>query len=135
VCASVIERVGVTAKTKLSTFDRIGLVVVTLLGTCIGLEIGFASDIRLTPMLALLFPGPLIAPGIARILGLAASVWTVVIFSQLPRNTKRVGSIGCGWYAKCDLFCLIQVAHYKTWRRALDSLLHSSPDAHPTYKD
>src|SRR3954453_3527817 len=26
------------------------------------------------------------------------------------RNTPRVGLIGCGWYGKCDLFRLIQVA-------------------------
>jgi hypothetical protein len=59
VCVSVIERVGVTAraKPKLSAFDRLGIVVVVLLGTAIGLEIAFASDIKLTPMLASLFPG------------------------------------------------------------------------------
>ena len=27
-----------------------------------------------------------------------------------PRRPKRVGLIGCGWYGKCDLFRLIQVA-------------------------
>ena len=26
------------------------------------------------------------------------------------REAKRVGLIGCGWYGKCDLFRLIQVA-------------------------
>src|SRR5713226_7014469 len=27
-----------------------------------------------------------------------------------PANRPRVGLIGCGWYGKCDLFRLIQVA-------------------------
>jgi predicted dehydrogenase len=33
------------------------------------------------------------------------------VFAAEPRATKqRVGLIGCGWYGKCDLFRLIQVA-------------------------
>ena len=38
VYVNVTERVGVTPKAKLSAFDRLGIVVVVLLGTCIGLE-------------------------------------------------------------------------------------------------
>jgi predicted dehydrogenase len=30
--------------------------------------------------------------------------------AELASQTKRVGLIGCGWYGKCDLFRLIQVA-------------------------
>jgi len=41
---------------RLSTFDRMGLGLVSILGTCIGLMIALASDIRLTPAVALLFP-------------------------------------------------------------------------------
>jgi hypothetical protein len=42
---------------KLSTFDRIGVAFVTLVGAGLGLMIFTASAIRLTPMLALVFPG------------------------------------------------------------------------------
>jgi hypothetical protein len=50
---------------RLSTFDRAGIVILSILGTCMGLMIGLASDIRLTlPVallfLALLFPGVLV---------------------------------------------------------------------------
>ena len=31
-------------------------------------------------------------------------------FGATSREAKRVGLIGCGWYGKCDLFRLIQVA-------------------------
>jgi hypothetical protein len=65
VYVNVTERVGVTPKAKLSAFDRLGIVVVVLLGTCIGLEIALASDFRLTLALALLFPGLLIGLGAA----------------------------------------------------------------------
>lgn len=82
-----------TARAKLSAFDRIGLVVVTLLGTCIGLEIGLASDISLTPILALLFPGLLIGFGVARILGLAAGVFTCA-----AANGAAYGLLLYGWY-------------------------------------
>src|SRR5437762_10355033 len=30
--------------------------------------------------------------------------------AELADQKKRVGLIGCGWYGKCDLFRLIQVA-------------------------
>src|SRR5436190_15942463 len=30
--------------------------------------------------------------------------------AQVAGKTRRVGLIGCGWYGKCDLFRLIQVA-------------------------
>ena len=84
---------GVTARAKLSAFDRVGIVVITLLGTCIGLEIGLASDIRLTPILALLFPGLLIGFGVARICGLAAGV-----FACATANGVAYGLLLYGWY-------------------------------------
>src|SRR5438128_2200878 len=30
--------------------------------------------------------------------------------AELAEQKKRVGLIGCGWYGKCDLFRLIQIA-------------------------
>src|SRR5438105_239697 len=30
--------------------------------------------------------------------------------ADVPDTKKRVGLIGCGWYGKCDLFRLLQVA-------------------------
>jgi predicted dehydrogenase len=40
--------------------------------------------------------------------GLAASAGDLLAFADM--KPKRVGLIGCGWYGKCDLFRLIQVA-------------------------
>jgi hypothetical protein len=44
------------SSTALSTFDRIGVAVVALLGTCLGWEITTATDIVLTPTLVLFLP-------------------------------------------------------------------------------
>jgi hypothetical protein len=93
VCVSVIERVGETARVKLSAFDRAGIVVVMLLGTCIGLEIASASDIRLTPMLALLFPDVLIGFGVAPILGAPVGV-----IACAAANGAAYGFFLYGWY-------------------------------------
>ena len=38
--------------------------------------------------------------------GLAAST----LHADTPQKPPRVGLIGCGWYGKCDLLRLIQVA-------------------------
>jgi hypothetical protein len=59
---------------RLSTFDRMGVGLVSILGTCIGLMIALASDIRLTPAVALLFPGLLVGVIVARLFGIAAGV-------------------------------------------------------------
>jgi len=32
------------------------------------------------------------------------------LYASAPQKTPRVGLIGCGWYGKCDLFRLLQVA-------------------------
>jgi hypothetical protein len=45
------------SRVKLSAFDRIGVALVTLVGTGLGMTIFTASDIQLTPMLALVYPG------------------------------------------------------------------------------
>jgi predicted dehydrogenase len=42
-------------------------------------------------------------------LAAAASVATGA-YAAAPEKIRRVGLIGCGWYGKCDLFRLIQVA-------------------------
>jgi uncharacterized membrane protein len=52
-----------------------------------------ASDIRLTPMLALLFPGVLIGLGVARLFGVAAGV-----FACAAANGAAYGLILYGWY-------------------------------------
>jgi hypothetical protein len=83
----------VPSRAKLSAFDRAGIVVVVLLGTCIGLEIAMASHIRLTPTLALLFPGVLIGFGVARIFGVAAGV-----FVCATANGAAYGLLLYGWY-------------------------------------
>src|SRR6266705_2569235 len=41
----------------------------------------------------------------------AAAVSSLVAYGvDFADQKKRVGLIGCGWYGKCDLFRLIQVA-------------------------
>jgi predicted dehydrogenase len=42
--------------------------------------------------------------------GLAIAGSSARTFGSNSREAKRVGLIGCGWYGKCDLFRLIQVA-------------------------
>jgi predicted dehydrogenase len=42
--------------------------------------------------------------------GLALSATGYFAAGAADEKTKRVGLIGCGWYGKCDLFRLIQVA-------------------------
>ena len=53
----------------LSTFDRIGVAVVALLGTCLGWGITIANDIALTPTLAFIFPGSAIGFAASKIVG------------------------------------------------------------------
>src|SRR5438105_2574959 len=42
--------------------------------------------------------------------GLAASAPDAFAAEFADQKPKRVGLIGCGWYGKCDLFRLLQVA-------------------------
>src|SRR5437879_1637934 len=76
----------------LSTFDRIGVVIVTILGACIGLEMALASDIKLTPTLALLFPGLVIGFVVAQILGITAGVLVCA-----AANGAAYGLLLYGW--------------------------------------
>lgn len=77
---------------KLSTFDRVAIVVVTLFGTFVGLEIALASDIRLTPVLAVLFPGVLVGLGVVRIFGVATGVIACAV-----SNGTAYGFVWYGW--------------------------------------
>jgi hypothetical protein len=58
----------------LSTFDRIGVAVVSLFGTCLGWEIATTSDIHFTLMLAVIFPGTVIGFTVAKLVGLKVAV-------------------------------------------------------------
>ena len=74
-------------------FDRVGVVIVTLLGTCMGLMVALASDIRLTPVLALLFPVLVMGIVVARLFGAAAGVFACGV-----SNGAAVGFLLYGWY-------------------------------------
>ena len=78
---------------RLSTFDRVGIGLVSILGTCIGLMIALASDIRLTPVVALLFPGLLVGMVVARLFGIAVGVLACGV-----SNGAAYGFLLYGWY-------------------------------------
>jgi len=40
----------------------------------------------------------------------AAGIAATALRADDPKKSPRVGLIGCGWYGKCDLLRLIQVA-------------------------
>ena len=64
-------------KTSLSTFDRIGVVVVALLGTCLGLEglnMATANDSFGLPAVAVILPGAVIGFLILKFVGFAVAV-------------------------------------------------------------
>jgi uncharacterized membrane protein len=58
----------------LDAFDKIGVVVVTILGTGLGLLTALASDIRLTPMFVVMFPGLAVGYVAAKLFGFTAGV-------------------------------------------------------------
>jgi hypothetical protein len=58
----------------LDTFDKIGVAVVTILGTGLGLLMAVGSDIRLTPMFVVIFSGFAVGYVAFKLLGLAAGV-------------------------------------------------------------
>lgn len=58
----------------LDAFDKVGVVVVTILGTGIGLMIATTSDIRLTLMLFIIFPGVAVGYLTFKLFGLTAGV-------------------------------------------------------------
>ena len=58
------------SKPEMSAFDRIALVVVTLLGTCLEwMMMARAAYRTLTPILALIFPGCVIGIGVSKLVG------------------------------------------------------------------
>jgi hypothetical protein len=76
----------------LSTFDRIGVAVVALLGTCLGWEIATASDIHFTPMLAVIFPGALVGFAVSKFVG-----YTVAVIVSGLANGAIYGLLLYGW--------------------------------------
>lgn len=77
---------------KLSRFDWTGVVCVGFLGACFGGLIVTASDIKLTPAVALLFPGIVIGVGVAMMFG----QWAGVVASALA-NGIAFGALLYGW--------------------------------------
>ena len=78
---------------RLSTFDRVGLELVSILGTWLGLMIALASDTRLTPAVALLFPGFVVGIIVTRLFGVTAGVLTCGV-----SNGAAYGFLLYGWY-------------------------------------
>jgi uncharacterized membrane protein len=78
---------------RISAFDRVGIVVVSILGTCIGLLIGVASDVSLTPAVALLFPGLVAGTIVSRLFGITAGVVACGV-----SNGAAYGLLLYGWY-------------------------------------
>jgi hypothetical protein len=79
-------------KGTLTTFDWVGVACVAFLGACFGGLIATASDIKLTPALALLFPGIVIGVGVGMIFGR----WAGVVASALL-NGIAFGALLYGW--------------------------------------
>jgi len=61
-------------ETHLTTFDRIGVAVVALLGAGIGLFLATANDVVLTPMLFVVFPGAAIGLAVSKLAGRSVGV-------------------------------------------------------------
>jgi len=77
---------------RLSTFDRVGVGLLSILGTCIGLMISLASDLRLTPMVTILFPGLVVGTTVARLFGITAGVLACGV-----SNGAACGLLLYGW--------------------------------------
>ena len=58
----------------LDAFDKVGVAIVTILGTGLGLLIALASDTRLTPMLIVIFPGVAVGYLAFKLFGITAGV-------------------------------------------------------------
>src|SRR5258708_6421595 len=61
-------------KRMLTTVCRAGIVLVALLGIYIGLMMAGASDVTLSPMLVMVFPGLLAGYGVGYVFGFGAGV-------------------------------------------------------------
>lgn len=62
------------AAKRLSTIDRIGVIVVICISTVIGAGIALACNLRLTPPTILLFPGLLVGVPVFKFFGIVAGV-------------------------------------------------------------
>ena len=65
---------GTRTNRRLSTFDRVGVVIVGVIGTLAGLVVALGSHIILTPLLVMLFPGLLAGWSVAQVFGTTAGV-------------------------------------------------------------
>ena len=79
-------------RSGLSTFDRVGVGLVSVLGTCIGLMMALAPHIQLIPLVALLFPGLPVGVVVARLFGLTAGVLACGV-----ANGAAYGLLLYGW--------------------------------------
>jgi hypothetical protein len=95
---------------RLSTFDRVGVGLVSILGTCIGLMIAVAPDVRLTPETALLFPGLAVGMTVARLFGITAGVLACGV-----SNGAVYGFLLYGW---CRLIAALR-RRIPTWFSAV----------------
>jgi len=108
---------------KLSTFDRAGVVVVALLGACLGGMFATAmargNDITITPTLAFIIPGLPIGMAVSRMLGLSAG-----IFASALSNGAAYGLILYGW----DRLANALANRIPTWFRRVRVRLASHSD-------
>jgi len=99
---------------NLSTFDRAGVVVVTLLGACLGGMIATAmargNDITITPTLDFIIPGLPIGMPVSRMFGLSAG-----IFASALSNGAAYGLILYGW----DRLANAMANRIPTWFRRI----------------
>jgi len=63
----------------LSFFDRAGIVIVSMLGTCIGLLAALMSDTTFTPIFAVVVPGIVAGVLAAKIFGTTAAVFSTAL--------------------------------------------------------
>ena len=85
------------ASPPLSTFDRIGVAVVALLGTCLGFGIATVNDIAFTPTLALIFPGSVLGFAVSKfvcrnVAGIVSGVTNGAIHGLLLYGWNRLAN-------------------------------------------
>jgi hypothetical protein len=107
---------------RLSTFDRVGVGLVSILGTCIGLMMSLASDIRVTPAVALLFPGLLVGVVGAQLFGIAGrcpGLWCVERCGVWIPAVRLVSAGGSFAMENSNLVCCRRECLGASWRSAV----------------
>lgn len=84
---------SVATLSKASRSDRLGVVVLGLLGAALGVLLASASDLRLTPALFIIAPG--FAAGLA--VGIALGPAAGVVACSVS-NALAYAAVMCGWY-------------------------------------